>query len=76
MSWNITEFAVIETHLSRRFRLDKRHRNALRSRCDRWLPQFRNHVQDTGEEIPGYGDFRHLELDIARMADILRADLD
>jgi hypothetical protein len=71
-----TEFALIETHLSCRFRSDARHTNALRSRCDRWRPKFRDYAQDVGEEIAGNGDLGHLERDIAGVADDLRADPD
>lgn len=69
-------FFFIETHLSRRFRLDSRHPNALSRRRERWRPQFRDHAQDIGEEIFGNGHLRHLEGGVAGMAHDLRADLD
>ena len=48
----------------------------LSGRCDLWRPQLIDHAQDVGEELARYEDLGHLERDIARMADNLRADLD
>lgn len=45
-------------------------------RCDRRRPQVRDHAQDAGEEVSRDGHLRHLEGDIAAMADEPGADLD
>ena len=76
VSGKITEFAFIETHLSPRFRLDTRHRYALRSRRDRRRAKFRDHSKNLREQIFRNRYLGHLERDVARMADNLRADFD
>jgi hypothetical protein len=50
--------------------------NALRCRYDGWRPQLRDQPQDVGEQVSRNCDLRHLEGDVAAVADDLRANLD
>jgi len=47
----MTERAVIETHFSRRFRLDMRHRNSRRSRLDRRWPSVRYRFKNLRKQV-------------------------
>ena len=51
VSWNMTERAVIETHFSRCFRLDMRHRNSRRSRLDRRWPSVRYRFKNLRKQV-------------------------
>ncbi len=66
-------FLAIQTHLSYRFLLAV---DSLGLRRSGSSSQFIDPPQDFPKQVPGHGDFGHLERDVPAMADNFGPDLD